>query len=558
MKWLDDMKVGRRLTVAFGGVGLLMVTLGGGALWSQQVMNGMVNQALLELTESNLSAEFTSQVSASRMLLPTIILSKDSDTKAEQLAQLKAARESYQETLKQLRASVRQPEGLSLVDKIVEQSSDLRDLNDQVLKLSQNGKNEESISIFMRESLPRMEKRRLTLVQLQDWRNNRAADIQALARTASSVGQTIVVSFVLGGLFLSALFGITITRGIRRPLAEVSRLLGDVAQGNLTCQIEASLTRRRDETGDLARASERLCKNLREMIASVSEGVHTIVSASEAMTTVSLGIAAGAKEVTDKASMVAAAAEESSVNVHSMAQSFGMTSDKLTSVAGATEEMSSTVGEIAANTEKARLVSSDATQQAFAVSAMMKELGQAAQDIGKVTEAITSISAQTNLLALNATIEAARAGSAGKGFAVVANEIKELAQQTATATEDIKTKIASVQSSTGAAIGDIEKIAAVIKDVGDIVSSISAAIEEQSIATKDVAANIANANQGVSEANERVSQTADVAAAIARDIAGVNAVAAQSQRDSARVEENARDLATLAATLKERVAHFQA
>src|SRR5450631_4354149 len=145
MKWLDDMKVGRRLTVAFGGLGLLMVTLGAGALWSQRVMSGMANQALLELTESNLSAEFTSQVSASRMLLPTIILSKDSDAKAEQLAQLKAARESYQETLKQLRASVRQPEGLSLVDKIVEQSSDLRDLNNQVLKLSQNGKDDEAI-----------------------------------------------------------------------------------------------------------------------------------------------------------------------------------------------------------------------------------------------------------------------------------------------------------------------------------------------------------------------------------------------------------------------------
>jgi len=86
MKWLDDMKVGRRLTVAFGGVGLLMVTLGVGALWSQRVMNGTVNQVLLELTQSNLSAEFTSQVSASRMLLPTIILSKDSDSKAEQLA----------------------------------------------------------------------------------------------------------------------------------------------------------------------------------------------------------------------------------------------------------------------------------------------------------------------------------------------------------------------------------------------------------------------------------------------------------------------------------------
>src|ERR1019366_148367 len=92
------------------------------------------------------------------------ILSKDSDPKAEQRAQLKAARESSQENLKRLRASVRQPEGLSLVDKIVEQSSDLRDLNNQVLKLSQNGKDDEAISTFMRESLPRMEKRRLTLV----------------------------------------------------------------------------------------------------------------------------------------------------------------------------------------------------------------------------------------------------------------------------------------------------------------------------------------------------------------------------------------------------------
>jgi methyl-accepting chemotaxis protein len=558
MKWLDDMKVGRRLTVAFGGIGLLMVTLGIGALCSQRVINRMANQALLELTQSNLSAEFTSQVSASRMLLPTIILSKDSDSKAEQLAQLKASREAYQETLKRLRDSIHQPEGLSLVDKIVEQSSDLRDLNNQVLKLSQDGRNDEAVTIFMRESLQRMEKRRLTLVQLQEWRNHRAADIQALAQTASSVGQTLVVSFVLGGLLFSALFGITITRGIKRPLAEVSRLLGDVAQGDLTCQIEASLAKRGDETGDLARASQRLCKNLREMIASVSEGVHTIVSASENMTKVSVGIASGAKEVTDKAGMVAAAAEESSANVRSIADSFGMTSNRLTSVATATEEMSSTVGEIAANTEKARHISSDATEKASAISAMMKELGREAQDIGKVTEAITSISAQTNLLALNATIEAARAGSAGKGFAVVANEIKELAQQTATATEDIKAKIASVQSSTGAAIGDIEQIATVIKEVGEIVSSIATAIEEQSTATKDVAGNIANASQGVREANERVGQTADVAAAIARDIAGVNAVAAESQRDSARVEASAKDLAAVASTLRERIAHFRA
>ena len=136
-----------------------------------------------------------------------------------------------------------------------------------------------------------------------------------------------------------------------------------------------------------------------------------------------------------------------------------------------------------------------------------------------MTETITNISAQTNLLALNATIEAARAGTAGKGFAVVANEIKELAKQTAEATEDIKARIAGIQNSTGTAITDIGQITTVIRDVGTIVTSIAAAIEEQATVTKDVAGNIAQASSGVREANERVSQTAEVSKSIARDIA---------------------------------------
>ena len=139
----------------------------------------------------------------------------------------------------------------------------------------------------------------------------------------------------------------------------------------------------------------------------------------------------------------------------------------------------------------------------------MQKLGQAAQEIGQVTETITNISAQTNLLALNATIEAARAGTAGKGFAVVANEIKELARQTAEATEDIKARIAGIQDSTGTAISDIGQITTVIKDVGGIVASIAAAIEEQATVTKDVAGNIAQASTGVRDANQHVNQTAE-------------------------------------------------
>src|ERR1035438_8996897 len=174
--------------------------------------------------------------------------------------------------------------------------------------------------------------------------------------------------------------------------------------------------------------------------------------------------------------------------------------------------MTSTISEIAGNSEKARRITGDATQQAARITEQMNLLGQAAREIGKVTETITEISSQTNLLALNATIEAARAGAAGKGFAAVANEIKELAQQTAAATEDIKGRIAGVQSSAAGGISEIEKVSQVIHEVSDIVTSIAAAIEEQSTATKDIARNIAEASAGVQNANKRVSETSQATA----------------------------------------------
>jgi methyl-accepting chemotaxis protein len=210
-----------------------------------------------------------------------------------------------------------------------------------------------------------------------------------------------------------------------------------------------------------------------------------------------------------------------------------------------------------ANTGKARAISEQASGQAQNITDQMQKLGQAAQEIGHVTETITNISAQTNLLALNATIEAARAGAAGKGFAVVANEIKELAKQTAEATEDIKARIAGIQGSTGSAIRDIGQITNVIRDVGGIVASIAAAIEEQATVTRDVAGNIAQASVGVQEANERVSQTAEVSRSIARDIAGVNAAVTDIRLGGEQVQSSALDLSKLAEQLGAQVAQFR-
>ncbi len=265
----------------------------------------------------------------------------------------------------------------------------------------------------------------------------------------------------------------------------------------------------------------------------------------------------GSNLTSGKAHGVAAAAEEMTSNVVSVAAGMEEASTNLSSVASATEQMTSTIGEIAGNSEKARRITEEATRQAVRISEQMNQLGVAAHEIGKVTEAITEISSQTNLLALNATIEAARAGSAGKGFAVVANEIKALAQQTAAATEDIKAKIASVQTSTTGGIAEIEKVSQVIHDVSDIVGSIAAAIEEQSTVTKDIARNIAEASAGVQDANKRVSETSVATAEIAKEIASVDEVAGQMSAGSEQVRGSASQLSQVAEQLQTTVSRFR-
>ena len=175
-----------------------------------------------------------------------------------------------------------------------------------------------------------------------------------------------------------------------------------------------------------------------------------------------------------------------SVSLAQVATTAEQASNNVTVVAAATEEMSATVQEIAHNSEKARTITAQAVSQAAGANQTVDQLGQAALgEIGKIPETITEISEQTNLLALNATIEAARAGEAGKGFAVVAGEIKDLAQQTAKATEEIRQKIHMIQQSIGGTVAEIGQVSGVIQEVMDIVASTAAAVEEQATTTRE-------------------------------------------------------------------------
>ena len=196
------------------------------------------------------------------------------------------------------------------------------------------------------------------------------------------------------------------------------------------------------------------------MIQEISGGIQVLASSSTELMSNSTEMTTGSRHASDKSHSVSAAAEEMSSNITSVAAGMEQTTTNLSHVSTATEQMTSTIGEIAQNSEKARRITDEATSQAARITEQIDQLGVAAREIGKVTETITEISSQTNLLALNATIEAARAGSAGKGFAVVATEIKALAQQTAAATQDIKARIAGVQSATEGGITEIGKVSA--------------------------------------------------------------------------------------------------
>jgi methyl-accepting chemotaxis protein len=449
-------------------------------------------------------------------------------------------------------------EGKRLFAEIVQANAKYVDIVDRCLDLKRAGKFKEAVDLFYGPEALQIRvlfnANATGLADLYEKRRVEANDEQA-ATNASNKVMFLIVSLV--GLIIGIAVAVVITRSITRAIADTVGVVERISKGDISVNVPDALRARKDEIGVLAGAMQTMTESLRKLLGGIAGGVQTLAAAATELSAISKQTAAGTASMSDKAHGVAAAAEEASANTLSIATGMEQSSSSLSSVASATEQMSATVGDISANTAKARTISEQATGQAQTISQQMEKLGQAAQEIGHVTETITNISAQTNLLALNATIEAARAGTAGKGFAVVANEIKELAKQTAEATEDIKLRIAGIQNSTGSAITDIGQITTVIKDVGTIVTSIAAAIEEQATVTRDVAGNIAQASSGVRDANERVSHTAQVSKSIAQDIAGVNAAVADIRQGGEHVQSSAVDLSKLAEQLGAQVAQFK-
>lgn len=337
-----------------------------------------------------------------------------------------------------------------------------------------------------------------------------------------------------------------------------------IAEGDLTVSINIE---NRDEMAELSRAFNQMTEKMRDLINMIQENAYKVAdhageaasddASSSGLFKLSAEMSEGSKVMSDKSSSVAVSAEELNSSMTAVTGIVDESTNNLNTIASAVEEMTATVAEIAQSSANATSITGEAVTKARETTEKVTLLGKAAQEVGKVTEAIAEISEKTNLLALNATIEAARAGEAGKGFAVVANEIKDLSKQTAAATQDIRKEISDIRGSTQGTISAIEEITTVITHVNELVVSIAASVEEQSATTQEISGKVGFVSHGMSDVNEKVNACTSVSSEISTDIGEVSNFSDQITTAGGNIRSSSEELSILAAELKQIVNVFK-
>ena len=390
-------------------------------------------------------------------------------------------------------------------------------LNNQLLPLSRADKKAQVAAIRKAEVDPVVAQARQAMDTLTAQTIANSQKEKAEAQSAYDSARTLIIALIIAGLLLGVGLAMGVARLITKPLARAVKVLLAIRDGDLTARTGM---RGKDEVGRLAEALDTSTESMAAMVRQVGDNARHVAAASEELSAVSVQMSSAAEETSAQAGTVSSAA--------------GMVSQNVQTVAAGADEMGVAIREIATSATQAASVSAQATQTADKTNEIVAQLGRSSAEISSVVQLITSIAGQTNLLALNATIEAARAGEMGKGFAVVASEVKDLAQETARATDDISRRIGAIQHETEQAVVAIGEITEVTARINDHAATIAAAVEEQTATTNEMARSVAEAS---SSANDIAGNIAGVAEAADAAAAGATETQATAQELARMAEE---------------------
>ena len=369
------------------------------------------------------------------------------------------------------------------------------------------------------------------------------ASVEFEAQKAYIRARTVLFWSAVVGVVVAVALALYITRIISKPVWQAVRFAENMAKGDFSQTLNID---QKDEIGELAKALNALMAGLAGIFKEVAQGTHTLSASSRDLVQISQEMAAGADETAICSHKVASATDAMGSQMTSVIEATEQASTKVNLLAETSKQIDEMVSQVSTHSDKAQEISDKAVSEVNAVSEAVSALGKAATEIDEVTDVIRDISEQVNLLALNATIEAARAGEAGKGFAVVAQEIKDLAHQTSTATNQANEKLRWIQARSTDLVGNVGGISQIIEEIYGIIAEIAGAVAQQETTAQAAGGYVTETLSEIQMVNDNVSQSSQVSDAISQDIALVQETADTMNQRTSRINQRVEALNGLA------------